>query len=83
MLPRIVYTRHALDVMEERQVLQEWVARTVEAPETREPDPSDPDLTRAFLAIPERDGRVLRVVYALEPDAVRIVTAFFDRGRRR
>lgn len=83
MAPHFIFTRHALDVMEERQVLPEWVERTVEGPDAQEPDPTDPALTRAFRAIPERDGRVLRVVYAQEPDAVRIITAFFDRGRRR
>lgn len=77
------YTRHALDVMAERDVLPEWVERTLAGPDSEEPDTNDPMLTRAFCAIPERDGRVLRVVYARDEHAVRIITAFFDRGRRR
>jgi hypothetical protein len=38
---------------------------------------------RAFRAIPERDGRILRVAYVSSDDAVRALTVFFDRKRQR
>ncbi|KAB7782081.1 hypothetical protein F8B43_4836 [Methylorubrum populi] len=38
---------------------------------------------RAFRTVPERDGRVLRVVYVPIPGGARVVTMFLDRGRRR
>lgn len=79
----IVYTHHAAEVMAEREVSAEWVERTLAAPEADEPDPTDPTLRRAFLAIPERDGRVLRVVYSKDAEGFRVITAFFDRGRRK
>lgn len=79
----IAYTLHARHVMAERGVEPEWVERTLAAPEADEPDPADPDLRRAFRSIPERDHRVLRVVYSREAEDFRVITAFFDRGRRR
>ncbi|BBF92469.1 DUF4258 domain-containing protein [Blastochloris tepida] len=79
----IVYTRHAEDVMRERGLKFEWVKRTLASPDQDEPDPDEPTLRRAFKAIPERDGRVLRVVYGRTDDTLRVVTAFFDRDRRR
>jgi hypothetical protein len=38
---------------------------------------------RAFRTVPERDGRVLRVVYVSVPGGARVMTMFLDRGRRR
>jgi hypothetical protein len=40
-------------------------------------------MIRAFRRIPERDGRVLRVVYVPGDDHVRVITLFLDRGRTR
>lgn len=79
----IIYTRHALEVMTEREILPAWVERALAAPEADEPDRTDPALWRAFLSIPERDGRILRVVYSAQAEEIRVITAFFDRGRRR
>lgn len=58
---KIVYGSHALDTLTERNIEREWVARTLEEPDSVEPDPVHPDRMRAFRALPERDGRVLRV----------------------
>ena len=81
--PRIVFTRHAETMMAERGIKEEWVKTTIAEPETTEPDPARPDVQRAFRTIPENDNRVLRVVYASLGDTIRVVTAFFDRARRR
>ena len=59
------------------------IERTVLAPDSRERDPLHLERLRAFRAVPERGGRILRVVYVRDGDTVRIVTAFLDRGRRR
>ena len=69
--------------MAERQIEREWVERTIREPETIAPDPNHPDRIRAFPAVPERDGRVLRVVYVPQQGGYRVVTAFLDRGRKR
>ncbi len=69
-------------MLAERGIDPAWVERTVAQPDAVEPDPHHPDRVRAFRVVPERDGRVLRVVYVREDAAVRIITAFLDRGRR-
>jgi hypothetical protein len=81
--PRIVFTRHAKTMMTERGIKEEWIRRTVSEPEAHEVDPTQSDVRRAFRSIPENGNRILRVVYASIGDTVRVVTAFFDRGRRR
>jgi len=79
---RIVYTRHAEEMLVERGINRGWVELTVRNPEIIEPDPVRSRVLRAFRRIPERSGRFLRVVYVQEDEIPRIVTAFFDRKRR-
>lgn len=79
---QIRFTRHALDAMERRSIPAEWVEKTISAPDAIEPDPAGGDLLRAWRALPEADGRSLRVVHRHEdPDIVVVVTVFLDRGR--
>jgi len=70
-------------MMAERGIEREWVERTLAEPVAVDPDPLRPGRIRAFKSIPERGGRMLRVVYVRTEDAVRILTVFFDRARRR
>lgn len=77
------YTHHAEQMALERGLLREWIERTVLEPETVEPDPKHPERTRAFRSLPERDGRVLRVVYVGDGENFRVITLFLDRGRRK
>jgi len=80
---KVVYGTHALETLAERAIERAWVERTLSSPESVEPDPIHPDRMRAFRALPERDGRVLRVVYVPIRGGARVVTMFLDRGRRR
>jgi hypothetical protein len=80
--PVISFTLHALDVMEERGITEEWVERVVAQPALRPKDPVDPALTAVLAPIRERENRVLRVIYNAEVDPIRVVTTFFDRGMR-
>ncbi len=75
-------TAHAATVIAEREIEAAWVKRVLAQPERTEPDRSDPSLTHALGPIPERDGRVLRVVYNAGVDPLRVVTAYFDRRER-
>jgi hypothetical protein len=80
---RVSYSGHAEASLLDRELDREWVEPTLRRLEIVEPDPKHPERLRAFRAIPERDGRVLRVVYVRQGDRHRVITVFFDRGRRR
>lgn len=80
---RITYGTHALDNLVDRALDPAWIERTVIEPESTEPDPKHPERVRAYRPVPERDGRVLRVVYVPTDEGAHIVTAFLDRSRRR
>ena len=80
---RITLSRHAELVLGERDINREWVDLAVNEPDVIEPDPKRENVFRAFRVIPERQGRVLRVVYTSHANDIRVITAFFDRARRR
>jgi hypothetical protein len=66
--------------MRERGLDPSWIIRTVENPEWSERNPSDPEVVRRFRALPEREGRIIRVACAETPHEIIIVSAFLDRG---
>ena len=77
--PAFQLTRHARDVMRERKIPMEWLARAFCSPELVEV--SGPNLLQEtrFCRIQEFGGRVLRVVVNTEFVPPRIVSVFFDR----
>lgn len=75
-------SEHAARVIIERKIAAPWVVQVLESPERSEADPDDPELTHALRRIPERDDRVLRVIYNATVHPPRIVTVYFDRGQR-
>ncbi|WP_082479206.1 DUF4258 domain-containing protein [Methylobacterium sp. Leaf102] len=80
--PTITYAQHARDQIALRALDEAWVERTILTPDAVEPDPLHPDRRRAFRALPERDGRVLRVVYVIRSASTfHVITASLDRGR--
>lgn len=81
--PQITFSAHALDVLEERMIKKEWVQRVMYAPTRLVPDSEDPQVLHALAPIPEKGGRVLRVIYNADTVPFRVVTAFFDRSARR
>ena len=76
------YTKHAVDVMDERGIPVEWVERVVSKPTLRLPDPIDPEVERFFRNIPEYGDRVLRVGVNRRVGTWRVVSVFFDRKMR-
>ncbi|HUG62475.1 MAG TPA: DUF4258 domain-containing protein [Methylomirabilota bacterium] len=79
----IRFTTHALAMLVERNLDVNWILRTLERPQADEADPLRPERRRAFAPVPERDGRVLRVVYEPDGDDSVVITAFLDRRRAR
>jgi hypothetical protein len=76
-------TKHATEVMEARNILIEWVERTLQLPDWIAPDPRHPDRMRAFKAIAELGGRFLRVVYRPEGADMVVITVHPDRNAKR
>jgi hypothetical protein len=81
--PAFDLTSHARTVLAARRIDLAWVGRVLASPVRTENDRRDASLRHALGPIPERDGRVLRVVYDPGVNPVRVVTAFFDRRERR
>lgn len=81
--PVFRYTTHASDNLADREIERDWVERAILEPDASEPDPRHPERIRVYRVVPERGGRILRVVYVRDGDTYRIVTLFLDRGRRR
>ena len=77
----IVYTVHARDMLAERAIPDTWVVRAVESPLRTETH--DDGTTHYLGEVPERSGRILRVVMNTEASPPIVVTVFFDRRLRR
>lgn len=76
-MPDFVMSNHAIDVLIERDIPEQWVWDTITEPENiwKGPD-NNTHYTRRF---PERGDRVLHVVVNENINPQRVVTAFFDR----
>ena len=80
---QFTYGAHAMENLHARELDRAWVERTVVDPDSVEGDPKHSDRVRAYRTVPERDGRVMRVVYVPTSDGAHIITMFLDRRRRR
>ncbi|MDX2045026.1 MAG: DUF4258 domain-containing protein [Acidobacteriota bacterium] len=76
-MPEFELSGHAKEMLAERNILEEWVWRTVNT-STRKRMGEDGNL-HFTKAIKEKDRRVLHVVVNPNSDPRRIVTVFFDR----
>jgi hypothetical protein len=79
----LILIRHARDNIVRDAIDPVWIETAVRYPTALMDDPHDPTLSRAWRRIPERGGRVLRVVFRPAGADIVVVTAFFDRGARR
>lgn len=68
--------------MLERDIELEWVTRVLAYPQKVEPDQSDPTKFHAFGAIPEKDDRVLHVIYNGTTEPWLVISVYFDRKMR-
>ncbi|HMQ53368.1 MAG TPA: DUF4258 domain-containing protein [Anaerolineae bacterium] len=74
-------SKHAVEMLQERNIAEDWVWQTVNSPD---------DLIAGadgnvhyIKSIAENQGRVLRVIVNPSVDPNRVVTVFFDRRLRR
>jgi uncharacterized protein DUF4258 len=83
MSSRFLFTRHAEEMLVERNIERTWVEFTVLQPDALESDPRRPGVIRPSEVLQKRDGRSLRVAYVVSDYTFKILTVFFDRARRR
>ena len=79
----IKLTIHAGRRMRQYGIERAWVLAAVASPDWTAPDPRQPGVTRAFKAVPERAGRILRVAHRPDGTDVLVLSAHFDRGAKR
>ncbi len=72
---------HARDMLSERGIAEEWVWRTIRAPDRTEAGANGS--VHYIKAIPEHGGRFLRVIVNRHVEPARVVTVFFDLRLRR
>ena len=66
--------------MRERGLDARWVETVSRAPLWTAPDPGDPAVERRFGAVPQREGRIMRVACVEDDFEIRMISAFLDRG---
>lgn len=77
----IEFSSHARDMLQERNISEEWVWRAITTADRTE-EGADSN-THYIKAIPEHGGRFLRVVVNPRVTPKRVVTVFFDHRLRR
>jgi hypothetical protein len=79
----LILTKHAQDMVNERETQLDWIQRVLDAPVFEEPDTTHMGATRAYAPIAEFGNRMLRVVYYDNQTTVRVITLHFDRRATR
>jgi len=79
----LILTKHAQQNVARDRLDLAWIEATITSPQHQDRDPTDITLKRAWRSIPQRGGRVLRVVFRPAGADIVVVTAFFDRGPKR
>jgi hypothetical protein len=79
----IRFTPYARARMALRNLQDQWIVRTVNAPDWSQPDPLRPGRTRSFRSITEAGGRVLRVAHQADGPDIMVITAHFDRNAKK
>jgi hypothetical protein len=75
----IVLSKHAQDMVDERDIDPQWIEHVVQNPVFEEPDPRHPGAVRAYAPIAAFGNRMLRIVYYDSGTKIRVITLFFDR----
>lgn len=77
----MIFTKHFIAMLSERQIQREWVDKTIQSPDQVE---DREDGTRHYLKkIDNQGGRWLRVIANVTTEPHRLITVFFDRRIRK
>jgi hypothetical protein len=76
-----ILTKHAVDVIAEREINPDWVEFVLQHPNYQLADDDDGSLTQYFARIADHGNRLLRVVVNTEAVPNRVVTCYFDRTK--
>lgn len=79
----IVYTIHTRERLRERRIPTKWIEAILDHPLIDEPDPADDGRRRCWGRVPESGDRMLRIVYVVDTDVIRVITVTPDRNRGR
>ena len=79
----ILLSKHAQDVLDEREIQMDWIEHVLQNPAFTEPDRHNPGAIRAYASIAAFGNRMLRVVYYDTGSVIRVITLFFDRRATR
>ena len=75
-------TKHAEDVIRERNIPTEYIDMVINNPELKESDTCDIELEHYMSRIREYDNRILRVIINKNCNPIRVITVYFDRSMR-
>lgn len=75
------FSEHAYDMLDERNIQEDWVKLAMEDPEKKEF--KDDGMVHYIRAIEDYEGRYLHIVVNTDLKPQRIVTIFFNRRIRR
>jgi len=74
----IIFTKHAEDILEERNFSKKLIKNTVLNPEEKREGEGE-----VWYAIKEKEGKYLRVVVSGKEKPYTVVTAYYDRRLRK
>lgn len=79
----IVYTIHTRERLRERRIPTNWIEAILDHPLIDEPDPADDGRRLCWGRVPEFGDRMLRIVYVVDTEVIRVITVTPDRNRGR
>lgn len=73
----LVFTAHAQSMMQERGIQEDWVKSAVHDPDMTEQ--REDDEMHYLKKIPQKRGKILRVIVNPSVHPEKVITVFFDR----
>lgn len=77
----IKLSQHALNMLKERNIPEEWVWRTISSPDYQ--NIGDDNNIHYYKGISEHENKILHVIKNPNVEPEKVVTVFFDRRERK